>query len=166
MSNPYDKGMSTNSSVLGPTLKFKGELTADEDLLIQGQIEGSINHTSKLTIGREGKLKANVKAEFINVEGQVNGDLAGSTSVVVKESANVTGNIYSPVVTLREGSTFNGKIDMSGKDQPKAVAPGQQAPVKDAVARSNEVTQADSEESAEAAAKKAGSEKKRSASAA
>ena len=123
MSNPYDKGMSTNSSVLGPTLKFKGELSANEDLLIQGQIEGSINHTSNLTIGMEGKLKANVKAEYISIEGKVDGDLAGSKSVVVKESANVSGNIYSPTVTLREGATFNGKIDMSGKEQPQAEAP-------------------------------------------
>ena len=166
MSNPYDKGMSTNSSVLGPTLKFKGELTADEDLLIQGQIEGSINHTSKLTIGKEGKLKANVKAEFISVEGQVHGDLAGSTSVVVKESANITGNIFSPVVTLREGSTFNGKIDMTGTEQPKAVAPGQPAPARDAVAAKPQPEASTAEEVEEAAQKRSGSDKKRSANAA
>ncbi len=123
MSNPYDKGMVTNSSVLGPTLKFKGELTANEDLLIQGQIEGSINHTSSLTIGEEGKIKANVNAEHVCVEGTVDGDLVGSKSVVVKESGNVKGNIFSPVVTLREGSTFNGRIDMTGKEQPKAESP-------------------------------------------
>ena len=123
MSNPYDKPTSTGSSVLGPTLKFKGELTANEDLLIQGQIEGSINHTSNLTIGKEGKIKANVKAEQISVEGSVDGDLSGSKAVVVKESADVKGNIYSPVVTLREGSTFNGSIDMTGKERSDAVEP-------------------------------------------
>jgi len=164
MSNPYDKGMSTTSSVLGPTLKFKGELTANEDLLIQGQIEGSINHTSKLTIGQEGKLKANVKAEYITVEGKVNGDLAGSSSVVVKQSANVTGNIFSPVVTLREGSTFNGKIDMTGKEQPKAAAPEKLEPANDAVAE--EATKSTSAERPKSASKKAGADKKSSANAA
>ena len=98
MSNPYDKPTSTTSSVLGPTLKFKGELTANEDLLIQGQIEGTINHSSSLTVGQDGKVKANVKAEYISVEGKVDGDLAGSKAVVVKEGADV--NEISDNMTL------------------------------------------------------------------
>jgi len=114
MSNPYDNTRDKNSSVLGPTLKFKGELTADEDLLIQGRIEGSIKHTSSLTIGESGHVKANVNAEYIAVEGRVDGDLNGGKSVKVRESAKITGNIVSPKVSLVEGATFNGKIDMDG----------------------------------------------------
>ncbi len=123
MSNPYDKPTMPASSVLGPTLKFKGELTANEDLLIQGQVEGSINHTSNLTIGKEGRIKANVKAEYICIEGKVNGDLSGSKAIVVKEGADVKGNIFSPTVTLHEGSAFNGSIDMTGKERPVANSP-------------------------------------------
>lgn len=123
MSNPYDTGKHKKESVLGPTLKFKGDLTASEDLLIQGKVEGSIKHTSNLTIGQEGKVKANIEAEFICVEGQVNGDLQGSKSVVVKDTANIDGNIYSPTVSLLEGSKFNGKIDMSGKERSQAETP-------------------------------------------
>ncbi len=160
MSNPYDKPTSTTSSVLGPTLKFKGELTANEDLLIQGQIEGTINHSSSLTVGQDGKLKANVKAEYISVEGKVDGDLAGSKSVVVKEGADVKGNIYSPTVTLREGATFNGSIDMSGNELPAAKAPEKSASEKP----SKQDAQADDKD--ESAAKKSSSNKKRSASAA
>jgi len=125
MSHPYDLGEKKNASILGPTLKFKGELTANEDLVIQGQVEGSIKHSSNLTIGEEGKLKASVEADHVAIEGSVEGDITGTTSVVVKESANVDGNIYSPTVTLREGATFNGKIDMSGKARD-----GKQAPPK------------------------------------
>ena len=66
MSDPYDND--ARSSVLGPTLKFKGELKADEDLLIQGKIEGSIKHTSSLTIGESGHVKADVTAEYIAVD--------------------------------------------------------------------------------------------------
>lgn len=116
MSHPYDMGNKKSMSVLGPTLSFKGELKAEEELLIQGTVEGSIEHTSNLTIGTEGKVRANVKAEFIAVEGQVKGDLRGTKSVVVKDSADVSGNIFSPTVSLYEGATFNGKIDMSGKE--------------------------------------------------
>lgn len=161
MSNPYDKPTSTTSSVLGPTLKFKGELTANEDLLIQGQIEGTINHTSSLTVGQEGKVKANVKAEYISVEGKVNGDLAGSKSVVVKEGADVKGNIYSPTVTLREGATFNGSIDMTGKELPAAKAPEAKAANEDQAEQT-----ADSAERNRSESKKSASGKKRSASAA
>jgi len=160
MSNPYDKPISTNSSVLGSTLKFKGELTANEDLLIQGQIEGSINHSSTLTVGSEGKLNANVKAEFITVEGKVDGDLSAGNAVVVKEGADVKGNIFSPTVTLHEGSTFNGSIDMSGKEQPMASAPEKEAKP----AESKQDTE--KAEKSESTAKKPNSEKKRSASAA
>ncbi len=123
MSHPYDLGDKKQRSILGPTLKFKGELTANEDLLIQGQIEGSIKHTSNLTIGEEGKLKADVVAEHISVEGHVDGDLEGRNSVVVTNSANVAGNIFSPVVTLHEGATFNGRIDMSGDAKPQEEEP-------------------------------------------
>ncbi len=123
MSHPYDLGDKKQTSILGPTLKFKGELTANEDLVIQGQIEGSIKHTSNLTIGEEGKLKADVVAEHISVEGKVDGDLEGRNAVVVKNNANVEGNIYSPVVTLHEGATFNGRIDMSGDAKQKEASP-------------------------------------------
>lgn len=115
MSNPYQPAKQKNQSVLGPTLRFKGKLSAEEDLLIQGQLEGSIKHSSNLTIGKEGSVKADISAEQIAVEGKVEGDINGSQSVVVRDSANIDGNIFSPIVTLLEGATFNGSIDMSGK---------------------------------------------------
>ena len=127
MSNPYDNTRDKNSSVLGPTLKFKGVLTADEDLLIQGRIEGSIKHTSSLTIGESGHIKADVKAEYIAVEGHVNGDLIGSKSVKVRETAKITGNIVSPNVSLVEGAKFNGTIDMDGDSINKSAAKPEKA---------------------------------------
>lgn len=115
MSNPYDTAKPRKASVLGPTLKFKGELTAEEDLLIQGSIEGSIKHSSSLTIGESGHVKADVSAAYVAVEGNVEGDIHGSQSVTVRETADISGNISSPTVSLLEGATFNGNIDMTGK---------------------------------------------------
>ena len=139
MSNPYDNARDRRSSVLGPTLKFKGELTADEDLLIKGRVEGSIKHSSSLTIGDGGHVKADVAAEYIVVEGRVQGDLKGSTCVKIRETATIDGNVVSPSVSLVEGATFNGKIDMDS-DPAASKAPEKQdaEPAGDAVASSPE----------------------------
>ena len=95
MSNPYNSA-TERASVLGPTLYFKGDLSAEEDLLIQGRVEGSITHTQRLTVGAQGTVKANIRAQLIIVEGTVDGDLQAEKSVFVKETAKVSGNIYAP----------------------------------------------------------------------
>jgi cytoskeletal protein CcmA (bactofilin family) len=114
MSN-QPSGASDRMSVLGPTLYFKGDLTAEEDLLIQGRVEGSITHTQRLTVGAQGTVKANIRALLIIVEGTVEGDLQAEKAIFIKEGAKVIGNIYAPVVSILEGASFSGNIDMDGK---------------------------------------------------
>ena len=111
MSNPYNNA-SDKMSTLGPTLVLKGELIAEEDLMLKGRVEGSIQHTANLKISQEGSVKGNVKAKHITVEGTVEGDLVGTESVTVQAAARVTGNIFSRNVSLIEGSRFKGSIDM------------------------------------------------------
>jgi cytoskeletal protein CcmA (bactofilin family) len=129
MSNPYGNA-SDKVSILGPTLVFKGELIAEEDLMLRGRVEGSIRHTASLKIGKEGSVKGNVKAKHITVEGTVEGDLVGIDSVTVQSSATVTGNIVAPSVSLVEGARFKGRIDMEPGDAaiesalPRAVTAG------------------------------------------
>lgn len=101
--------------VLGPTLHFKGELYGEEDLEFQGQLEGSIEHTRSLSIGKEGGVTGNIKAKFVIVEGRVDGDIHASESVSVRQSARVKGNIYAPRVGIADGAQFSGSIDMSHK---------------------------------------------------
>lgn len=119
MSNPYDTA-GERMSILPPTLRFKGELSADEDLLIQGQIEGTIKHTQRVTVGKEGRVKASISAQTIKVEGTVEGDLHAERSVYVDDSGNLRGNIHAPSVCLVEGSKFNGSIDMDAKKSAQA----------------------------------------------
>jgi len=114
MSNPYDTA-SERMSVLPPTLRFKGELSAEEDLLIQGTVEGSIKHTQRVTVGKEGTVKASISAQVIKVEGNVEGDLHAERSVFLAETGNLRGNIHAPSVSLVEGSRFNGSVDMDSK---------------------------------------------------
>jgi len=111
MSNPYDTA-TERVSVLGPTLHFKGELHADEEVLIKGRIEGSITHSQRITVCPEGTVTANVRAQVIVVEGTVQGDLTAEKSVVVKETAKLRGNITAPSVSIVEGAHFTGGIDM------------------------------------------------------
>ncbi len=131
MSDPYDSA-TERTSVLGPTLRFKGELHADEELLIKGHIEGSITHTQRLTVCTEGTVKANIRAQMIAVEGTVDGDLQAEKSVQVKESARVNGNIRAPSVSIVEGAHFNGNIVM---DTAKAVASSPRPVAQDSAAR-------------------------------
>ncbi len=116
------------TSVLGPTLRFKGELAADEDLMIQGQVEGSIEHSQSLTIGTEGGVKGNIRARTVIIDGTVEGDVYGLESVTVRETARVRGNIFAPRVGLADGAKFTGRIDMEAAQSAVAASPSHVAP--------------------------------------
>ena len=99
-------------SVIGPTLVIKGEVSAEEDLLIMGRVEGKIDHNQCLTIHAEGSVKATVKAKEIQIDGEVEGDIYGTERVKICETGRVVGNVYAPRVGLTEGAKFKGMIDM------------------------------------------------------
>jgi cytoskeletal protein CcmA (bactofilin family) len=102
----------TRASVLGPTLRFRGELSAQEDLIVQGSVEGSITHTQSLTIGTDGSMKGDVRARIIVIDGKVEGDLYATESVNIRATAKVKGNVFAPRVGISEGAFFQGQIDM------------------------------------------------------
>jgi cytoskeletal protein CcmA (bactofilin family) len=109
---------SKNVSVIGPTLEFKGELQADEDLVIEGQVEGTIaHHKKRLTVGKQGRVRADIDANSVVVEGQLVGDIHGNEVVSLASGADVTGNIFCRRIVIEDGARFNGRIDMG--DQPK-----------------------------------------------
>jgi cytoskeletal protein CcmA (bactofilin family) len=105
-------------SVLGATLRFKGELSAQEDLIVQSSVEGSITHTQTLTMGSEGSMKGDIRARVIIVDGKVEGDLYATESVKIRSAAKVKGNVFAPRVAISDGAFFQGRIDM----QPTAAA--------------------------------------------
>ena len=116
-------GQSKNVSVIGPTLVFKGELSADEDLIIEGHIEGTIAHHKKhLTVGEQGRVKADIHASSVIVLGQLIGDIHSEGMVSLAKGADVKGDIFGGRIVMEEGARFKGKIDMG--EQPKvAVVP-------------------------------------------
>jgi cytoskeletal protein CcmA (bactofilin family) len=102
----------SRASVLGATLRFRGELSAQEDLIVQGSVEGSITHTQSLTIGTDGTMKGDIRARVIVIDGKVEGDLYATESVNIRATAKVKGNVFAPRVGISEGAFFQGQIEM------------------------------------------------------
>lgn len=134
MADPYDTSAS-RTSVLGPTLRFKGELHADEELLIKGQIEGSITHSQRITVCSEGIVKANIKAQTIVVEGTVEGDLQADKAIQIKDTARLKGNVHAPSVSIVEGAQFNGGVAMDVAKRPATTNTHARAPKADAAGK-------------------------------
>jgi len=114
---------SKNVSVIGPTLVFKGELSADEDLVIEGQIEGTIAHHKKnLTIGKEGRVKADIHASSVLIEGQLIGNIHSEGVVSLSSTASVKGDIHCGRIVMEDGARFTGRIEM-GEARKAKIAP-------------------------------------------
>ena len=104
---------SKNVSVIGPTMVFKGELSADEDLVIEGRIEGTIAHHKKhLTVGKQGRVMADIHASSVIVLGQLVGDIHSEGMVSLAKSADVKGDIFCGRIVMEDGARFKGKINM------------------------------------------------------
>ena len=102
--------------MIGSTILIKGELSGDEDLLIEGRVEGKIELSKhNVTIGKNGRVKADVYGGVITIEGEVHGNLFGEDQLVLRQSSIVRGNIVAPRVILEDGADFKGSIDMSPK---------------------------------------------------
>lgn len=111
-------------ATLGQTVVITGELRADEDLTIEGQIDGTIESTRhSVTIGQNGSAKAEIVAKEVVVLGKVTGSITASDKIEIWPNGSVQGDVVSPTVTIAEGATFRGSIDM-----PREIAQ-EQAPV-------------------------------------
>jgi len=103
-------------ATIGPSIRIRGDLAGEEDVVVRGHVEGTISLPANLlTVGKEGQISATVTARMIDVEGRVEGDLNGQEQVVLRRSGNVRGNIVSPRVTIEDGCHFKGSIDMEAK---------------------------------------------------
>jgi cytoskeletal protein CcmA (bactofilin family) len=119
---------------IGKSVVIKGELNGSEDLTIEGQVEGKIElRDHVLTIGPNGKIKAQLYAKSIVVLGEVIGNVVATEKVDIRENGSVEGDITSPRVAIAEGAHFRGSVDMQNKGgKPAAVQPPKPAPAADA----------------------------------
>ena len=114
---------------IGKSVVIKGELNGSEDLTIEGHVEGNIElRDHVLTIGPNGKIKAELFAKSVVVLGEVIGNVSATEKVDIRESGSVEGDITSPRVAIAEGAHFRGSVDMANKG--KTVAGPRPAEVK------------------------------------
>jgi cytoskeletal protein CcmA (bactofilin family) len=107
---------------IGKSVVIKGELNGSEDLTIEGHVEGTIQlREHVLTIGPNGRIKAQVFAKSVIVLGEVTGNVTASDKVDIRDNGSVDGDIISPRVAIAEGAHFRGSVDM----QRKGAAPAQ-----------------------------------------
>jgi cytoskeletal protein CcmA (bactofilin family) len=109
---------------IGKSVVIKGELSGSEDLTIEGHVEGKIQlKENVLTIGPNGKIKAEVFSKAVIVLGEVVGNVTASEKVDIRDNGSVDGDIVSPRVAIAEGAHFRGSVDMQrGAAKPGAVA--------------------------------------------
>lgn len=113
-SAPRASAMSSReAAVIGPSIHIDGDVRGEEDLLIEGEVSGTVQlKNNSLTIGPQGKVRADVYAHSIYVDGYLEGDLYGSERVHIRKSAQVRGNVTSPRVSVEDGAKFKGSIEM------------------------------------------------------
>jgi cytoskeletal protein CcmA (bactofilin family) len=110
-------------AIIGASITIKGEINGDEDLVIQGNVEGRVElRQHNVTIGKNGRVKADVFGKIISVEGEVHGNIFGEEKIVIRSTGVLHGNIVAPRVTLEDGSKFKGSIDMDSRSGERAAS--------------------------------------------
>jgi cytoskeletal protein CcmA (bactofilin family) len=126
---------SPQRAAIGRSIRIRGEVSGDEDLLIQGEVDGSVAlGKHQVTVGGDGRVKASITARLVIVEGRVEGDVTAEEQVILRASARVEGDMAAPRVVIEDGARFRGSVDMgdpvegTGKDSGRQDARGSGKP--------------------------------------
>lgn len=104
-------------ATIGASIIIKGDLSGGEDLVIEGRVEGKVDlKQHNVTVGRSGRVKADVFGKVITIEGEVDGNVFAQEQAILRQAGAIRGNITAPRVILEDGSRFKGSIDMEAKD--------------------------------------------------
>jgi len=103
-------------AMIGQSIHFKGELTGNEDLMIDGVVEGKIDlKEHHLTIGKNGRIKADLRAKSITIQGEVTGQIIADEKVDIQVTGRLQGDIIAPRLSIADGAHFKGSVDMDRK---------------------------------------------------
>ena len=98
--------------VIGPETAVRGSLSGEEDLVIEGRVEGSVSLAGHLVVAESGEVEADLDIESIAVLGRVRGDIVASLSITIERGAQVSGNVRAPRVIINDGAHFDGAVEM------------------------------------------------------
>src|SRR5688500_15748660 len=107
-------------AVIGKSMRIKGDISGGEDLRIDGEMEGTLDLKSRLTIGPTGKVTANIKATEVVVQGCVKGNVEAIDKITIQNGANIVGDVKTAGIVIEDGAFFKGGIDIA---RPESVAP-------------------------------------------
>jgi cytoskeletal protein CcmA (bactofilin family) len=106
------------TSWLGPTVRVKGEISGNEDLQVDGKVEGPISlGDHRLTVGLNGQVTAGLAAREIVIYGKVEGNLTAGERIDIKKEGSVTGDITTTRISIEDGACFKGSIEIGGKSK-------------------------------------------------
>jgi cytoskeletal protein CcmA (bactofilin family) len=109
-----------SNTVIGANLTIRGDITADENITIEGTVEGTIESSNDVIVAPDGKVRADIRANTITISGRVKGNIFATHKVDLTSTAQLEGNIQAPKLAIAESAMFKGSIDMSAPGQPKA----------------------------------------------
>jgi cytoskeletal protein CcmA (bactofilin family) len=105
-----------NMANIGKSISIRGDLTGNEDMVIEGQVEGKVDlPNNQLTVGANGKVKAEIHAKSVVVVGQVDGNIFGLERIEIQATGRVEGDVSAPKLVVAEGAQLNGAIQMTQK---------------------------------------------------
>ena len=108
---------------IGRTIHIKGEVSAEEPIIIDGTVVGSIDLTGHpLTVTENGSIDATVVAHTVTVSGRVTGTINASARIIVQQTATVEGDLAAPALSVQEGATVHGRLEVEGRRAGLALA--------------------------------------------
>lgn len=123
------RGQESTKVNIGKSVIIKGELSGSEDLTIEGQVDGKIElRQNVLTIGPNGRIKAEIYAKAVVVQGEVSGNITATEKVDIRDAGSVDGDLAAPRIAIADGAHFRGSIDMKREGGAKPAQPGASQP--------------------------------------
>ena len=137
-----ESARSSEVATIGKSVVVKGELSGSEDLVVDGEVEGSIAlRGQSLTIGPNGRVRANIEARNVILHGRVDGDIHASERVELRKSASLSGDITTARISIEDGAFFKGTIDIQKPEPATKIEPRPQAPAAATVSAANSSSQ-------------------------
>jgi cytoskeletal protein CcmA (bactofilin family) len=121
--NPPEAKPISRGGTIGSSMTVKGEVYSREELIVDGEIQGSIEMQHRLTVGPNGKIRAHVKAKEVVVHGSIEGNVQSAEKIIIREKGSLVGDIKTAGIVIEDGAYFKGSIDIMKVEPAPKTAP-------------------------------------------